>query len=160
MRKGQQQAIWERHYVTQPHQSLQTARDEMARCAVTSPAALSATGTGSQQPCISHVLSCRSMSPSKLTGALLPVTLIPRAWWFSANFAYAAVSRNSSSVFTHISQWSLLTTIERWYYHVSISYELLAKTALKVLSARWSDLCYLFFQHLYRAIGTLCILSF
>lgn len=49
---------------------------------------------------------------------------------------------------------------ERQYYHVLISYKLLAKTAQKVVSARWSNLFYLFFQHLYRAIGTLHILSF
>lgn len=36
----------------------------------------------------------------------------PEQLWFSANFAYTAVSKNSSSVFTHVSQWSLLTTID------------------------------------------------
>lgn len=35
----------------------------------------------------------------------------PEQLWFSANFAYT-VSKNSSSVFTHVSQWSLLTTID------------------------------------------------
>lgn len=68
---------------------------------------------GSQQFCVSHYLSCRSTTLSRLAGALLPVIPIPRALWFSANFAYAAVSRISSSVFTRVSQWSLLTTIER-----------------------------------------------
>lgn len=88
--------------------------DGLVQCRISSStSACQHLGTGSQQFCISHCLSFRSKSLSRLAGALLPVILIPRVLWFSANFAYTAVFRNSSSVFTRVSQWSLLTTVER-----------------------------------------------
>lgn len=92
-----------------------------------------------QQFCTSHSLSCTSKRLSRPSGALLPAILISRATVIFCQFCiHCCFQKFQFSVYTCFTMITLNNHWERQYYHVLISYKLLAKAAQKVVSARWS----------------------